>query len=247
MTSQTHRTVVEVPTVAGPMPAHLWLPQGGRGPGLLLLQEIFGVSDYVERRAADLAALGYVVLAPEIFHRLGQARVETGLTMLEEGMGLVQRLDWDGAVDDAVAALDRLAQRPEVEGTPGVVGFCFGGGLGFAVAAAAQPALLVAYYGSALPGLVGLADQVTCPQLHHFGTADAFIDRETQATIRAAVESPTSGTALAGTPHTEWHEHEGADHAFDNSDWPGYHPQASARAWEQTVRFLGEHLPTRPA
>ncbi len=58
-----------IETTDGPMPAHLWLPAAGSGPGILLLQEIFGVSSYIERRAQDLADLGYVVLAPELFWR----------------------------------------------------------------------------------------------------------------------------------------------------------------------------------
>ena len=67
-----------VPTPDGDMPAHLWLPASGSGPGILLLQEIFGVSRYIEQRAQDLADLGYVVLAPEIFWRLGVSRVDEG-------------------------------------------------------------------------------------------------------------------------------------------------------------------------
>ena len=51
------------------MPAHLWLPPTGHGPGIVVLQEIFGVSDYVQRRAAQLAEQGYVIVAPEIFWR----------------------------------------------------------------------------------------------------------------------------------------------------------------------------------
>ncbi len=61
-----------VTTADGEMPAHLWLPESGSGPGLLLLQEIFGVSAYIRRRAADLAAAGYVVLAPALYWRLDE-------------------------------------------------------------------------------------------------------------------------------------------------------------------------------
>ena len=61
---------VYVGTDGGQLPAHLWLPPAGSGPGLLLIQEIFGGSDYIKQRAADLAQLGYVVLAPEIYWRL---------------------------------------------------------------------------------------------------------------------------------------------------------------------------------
>ena len=56
------RSTLQVATPDGEMPAHLWLPEAGSGPGILLLQEIFGISRYVESRAQDLADLGYVVL-----------------------------------------------------------------------------------------------------------------------------------------------------------------------------------------
>lgn len=222
----------EVTTDAGAMPVHLWLPPAGHGPGVLLLQEIFGISDYVERRAAELAQAGYVVAAPEVFWRLGQTRVEIGPDMLEQGVGLVQQLDWPAAVQDCVAALAALRARDEVDGPVGIVGFCFGGGLGFNVAAASDPDCLVSYYGSALPDLLDLAPQVTCPQLHHFGTADAFIDGEKVDRIEQVVAGPT----------TEFHRYEGADHAFDNADWPGHHPRASAEAWPRTLAFLERHL-----
>ena len=64
---------VSVETPDGTMPAHLWRPESGEGPGILLLQEIFGISNYIQRRAKDLADLGYVVLAPEVYWRIGVA------------------------------------------------------------------------------------------------------------------------------------------------------------------------------
>ena len=63
---------VEIPTDEGGIPAELWLPEGGTGPGMLLLQEIFGVSRYIQQRGADLAALGYVVLAPRLYWRIDE-------------------------------------------------------------------------------------------------------------------------------------------------------------------------------
>src|SRR5689334_1882717 len=118
---------IEIETPAGAMPAHLFLPDGGTGPGIVVVQEIFGVSPYIERRAQDLADLGYVVVAPELFWRLGVARVENGPSMMEEGYGLLQRLDWPGAVADGVAAVRYLRDREGVTGV-GVLGFCLGGG-----------------------------------------------------------------------------------------------------------------------
>lgn len=230
-----------VTTDAGAMPAHLWLPPGGSGPGIVLLQEIFGVSSYVHRRATQLAELGYVVLAPEIYWRLGVTEPIEGDGALERGMGLVQRLDWEAAVADAVSSVDWLRVRDEVQGDVGVLGFCFGGGLGFMTAAAlesrdpASPvAALVSYYGSALPE-VGEAMQVVAPSLHHFGLADSYIDTVTVRALEASVTQQ---------PATTFCTYEDADHAFDNDDMPFYHPAASALAWQRTTDFLAEHLPT---
>lgn len=227
---------VTVPTDAGEMPSHLWHPPSGSGPGLLLLQEIFGVSGYIRRRAADLAEAGYVVLAPELYWRLGAGPVdESAPGAIEEAMGRMQQLDWATTVADAVAALGALRGRSEVVGGTGVIGFCFGGGLGFNVAAVADPDVLVSYYGSAIPGLLDLAPQVTAPSLHHFGSADDYIDRPTVGRIREAV--------TAGGHRVEFEIYEGANHAFDNSDFALHHPSASALAWERTLAFLARELP----
>lgn len=230
-----------VTTDAGVMPAHLWLPPSGSGPGLVLLQEIFGVSGYVQRRGAQLAELGYVVLAPEIFWRLGVTEPVEGDGALDRGMGLVQRLDWDAAVADSVASFDWLKAREGVTGDVGVVGFCFGGGLGFMTAAALEArnpvtpvAAMVSYYGSALPN-VHDSLRVEAPSLHHFGLADSFIDTDTVRAIEAS---------LAQQSATTFCTYEGADHAFDNPDMPWHHEAASELAWQRTTDFLAEHLPT---
>jgi carboxymethylenebutenolidase len=225
-------TTVGVRRPDGEMPAHLWLPPGGSGPGLLLLQEIFGVSEYIRARAQDLADLGYVVLAPELYWRTGGTVDESREDFLQQGMALQSELDWDETVADAVVALDALRARPEVDGGAGVVGFCFGGGVAFNVAAVANVDVLVSYYGSALPQLLHLADEVSAPSLHHFGTADAYIRPEQVAAIRDAVAGP----------EVEFHLHDGAGHAFDNPNPMFYHEAASADAWRLTVDFLARRL-----
>jgi carboxymethylenebutenolidase len=229
---------VTVPTDAGDLPALLWVPESGHGPGLVLLQEIFGVSGYIRRRAADLAEAGYVVLAPELYWRLDAEPIdESAPGAIEQAMALAQRVDWPAAVGDAVAALAFLRGRDEVRGGTGVIGFCFGGGLAFNVAAVADPDVLVSYYGSGIPGILDLAPQVTAPSLHHFGTADTYLDTATVGQIREAV--------TAGGTTVEFELYEGADHAFDNDDFVLHHPEASAAAWQRTLAFLARELPPR--
>jgi carboxymethylenebutenolidase len=226
---------VAVPTRDGDMPASLWLPESGTGPGLVLFQEIFGVSRYIARRGAELADEGYVVLAPELYWRLDSAALdESAPGAIEEAISRSQRLDWETTVSDALAALEHLRRRDEVDGRVGVIGFCFGGGLAFNVAAVDAPDVLVSYYGSAIPGLLDLAPQVTAPSLHHFGLADDYIDADAVARIREAV---------ARRDDVEFETYEGANHAFDNADFVLHHPEASALAWRRTVAFLHKKLP----
>ncbi|HEY5820866.1 MAG TPA: dienelactone hydrolase family protein [Propionibacteriaceae bacterium] len=226
--------LIEIETPDGPMSAHLWLPPTRTGPGLVLVQEIFGVSSYIRQRARDLAELGYVVCAPEVYWRLDTQQVdETRDDVLDQAMGLAQQVSWPDAVADVQLAVAHLRGRIEVSGGVGLIGFCFGGGLAFNVAAVEPVDALVSYYGSSLGSLTDLAGAVQAPSLHHFGLADAFIPAETIETVRLAV-----------TAHgARFETYPGANHAFDNPSPAFYHPEASAAAWDTTTRFLGEHLP----
>ena len=153
-------------------------------------------------------------------------------------MGVASRVDWATAVADVRATFLALRQRSEVTGGTGLIGFCFGGGLAFNVAALEQPDVLVSYYGSSLPGLLDLAADVTAPSLHHFGLADSFIPPDQVARIEAAV---------AQGPDVVFETYPGADHAFDNSALTALHnPSASAAAWQKTQMFLADRLPVRP-
>lgn len=235
---------IAVPTPDGEMPAHLWLPASGSGPGILLLQEIFGISPYIERRAQDLADLGYVVVAPEIWWRQGVSRVPEGPDAMDVAFGLLSEVDWAAAVGDSVATLDVLRGREEVSGGVGVMGFCFGGGLAFDVAARTPVDALVSYYGSALPDLLGVVDAdprvtvvgpgaVSAASLHQFGMTDQFLTRPVVEEIRALLEP---------LPNVTWYGYETADHAFDNADFFLYDEDASVLAWERTSDWLTQHL-----
>jgi carboxymethylenebutenolidase len=220
------------------MPAWRWPPSSPTGAGVLLLQEIFGVSGYIKRRAAALAEAGYEVLAPELYWRLDPSLPpidESAPDALETAMRRVSALDWGQAVADSTAAFGALESSGGVE-RAGVMGFCLGGGLAFNVAAETEPACLVSYYGSALPGLLELAPQVDAPSLHHFGLADDYIDAATVDRIREAV--------TAHRAEVEFETYEGANHAFDNDDFMNFHPKASRLAWERTLDFLRRRLQT---
>jgi len=226
--------VVHVDADAGPMPAHRWLPASGRGPGLLLLQEIFGVSKFIRARAVDLAGLGYMVLAPELYWRLDQTEVdEDARDAVERGVALRMQFDWDAGLRDVQAALDWLRADKAAGPGIGVFGFCLGGGLAFNLAAIDTPDVLVSYYGSDVPRLLGLSPRVGAPSLHHFGLADDYVPAGTVARIEAAVSRPG----------VQFETYPGAGHAFDNPMPTFHHPEASAEAWATTVAFLQRELP----
>src|SRR6266567_4609 len=136
----------------GRMPAFVARPSAGSGPGIVLLQEIFGVTDYLRQRARDLADAGYVVAVPQLYWRLGSdvELPEDTQEGLQQAFGYMQRLDEPQAIDDAAAALEYLRALPGSGGKAGVLGFCMGGRLAFGVAAAADPDVAVSYYGSGI-------------------------------------------------------------------------------------------------
>jgi len=222
----------------GEFAGHLALPNSGFGPGLVVIQEIFGVNDYIKGVCERVASLGYVALAPDLYWRLspGIAIDEKDPGGLQRAFGHVGRLDFAKAGDDAIAALEHLRGLREVTGgKAGILGFCLGGGVSYMVAALSDPFTCVSYYGSAVPTALDLAGQVRCPILFQFGGDDDYIPAAKQQAVREA---------FAHHPGTEFHVHEGAGHAFDNHNAAAMHHERAAReAWAQTVDFLKRTLP----
>lgn len=214
----------------------VWLPESGRGPGVLLIQEIFGVGPYIRAVAADLAALGYVVAAPDLFWRLQPGwdapHTEEGQ---KQSMELAGRFDAQAGVADLVAAADQLTGMPEVSGGIGALGFCFGGTMAFLLAAQTKLSALVSFYGTGVPDSTGLLGDITCPVQFHFGGSDPYIPRDRVAAVEQAV---------AGLPNVEIHVEEEGGHAFHNRMSPIFHqPEPAARAWRLTEEFLTRNLP----
>lgn len=237
--------VESVQTPDGSFDLTVWLPEAGTGPGLLLIQEIFGVSDYIRAVADDLAGLGYVVAAPDLFWRVkpghNASHDESGL---KESFGVAAQFDTDKGVADAAVALQHLSELPEVDGGTGIIGFCLGGSIAYLVAAraeldaaAAELAAVVSFYGSTVPDNLDVIGRVRSPLQFHFGGSDPYIPREQVARVEEAA---------AGRSNVEMHVEEDAGHAFHNRMSPMFHAaEPAARAWRRTEEFLHRHLPTR--
>jgi carboxymethylenebutenolidase len=217
------------------MDLHVWTSDVAPRAAILVIQEIFGVSAYIRAVAERLADAGYLVGAPDVFWRFApnweSDHSEAGLgASLEK----VQQLDFPQAVTDCATALAHLDAQPGVTTAPGVLGFCLGGTLAWGVAASAEPSCCVSYYGSGVPSMLGLIDQVSCPTLLHFGNNDPYLPNEGVDAV---------GAAIAGRPGFMINV-ETAGHAFDNHESEMFYNDTAAHAaWAKTMAFLATHLP----
>jgi len=228
-------TTLAVPRDDGAMDMSVWRPESGSGPGIVLVQEIFGVGEWIRAAATELAQAGYVVGAPDLYWR-----IQPGFAVAHDDAGLgaayemVGQLDLPGAVGDTVAALDVLGAHDAVTGPVAVLGYCLGGTIAWLAAVEGEPAACVSYYGSGVSDAAERVDDITCPTLLHFGGADPFISSEQVATVAAAVET---------VEHIELQVHAGAGHAFENDRAAQFHdPDATVVSRAQTLEFLRTHL-----
>ena len=150
----------------GTFQGYLALPEGGRGPGLMILQEIFGVNEAIRATCDYFAEEGYVVLAPDMFHRL-QTRVELGYSDAEfaTAFGYFQKLDFARAVEDMTATVDHLKGMDAVEGQGksgatrvAALGYCLGGALAYQAAAHCGVDAAASYYGVRIEDQLHLKD-----------------------------------------------------------------------------------------
>lgn len=228
----------EIDVDGAAMPALLTRPDGdGDAPGLVLVQEIFGVSDYIAWTADRLNRLGYVVLVPDLYWRI-EPRIDLDDTDLDEAFSVSGKLDPERAVGDVVATLGALRETDGVSGA-GLLGFCLGGVLAYHAAAAADPDVCVSYYGSAIPDALDAMDRLDCPTLFHFGERDEYCP---VASVDAVEQ------AAATNPNTRFERYPGGGHAFDNAFSNRFHqPRNAAEAWGVTGAFLQQHLPPSPS
>jgi carboxymethylenebutenolidase len=238
MTTAPVQRTEKVSTPDGDFDLHLWLPEAGQGPGILVIQEIYGVSAYIRSVAEDLAALGYVVAAPDLFWRLEpNYQADHDEEGLNRSLAMNARFDVARGVDDAQLAFEHLAQLPEVQGGTGIVGFCLGGSIAYFLGARTSADAILSFYGSDVPGQTALLAQISAPIQFHFGGSDPFIPRDQVAQVEQAV---------SGSDNAEIHVEEEAGHAFHNRKAPMFHqPGPAARAWQRAEAFLARHLPVR--
>jgi carboxymethylenebutenolidase len=231
MTYPVHTQWIEIsPGFAG----YLALPPAGRGPGLVLWQEIFGVNAHIRAVAEQYALDGFVVLAPDAFWRQAQ-RADLGYEGAdrERGFALMQGYGASDALADIAAGVAALRARPEVAGAKvGSLGYCMGGRLAYLSAATAGVDAAVAYYGGGIQGQLDRAAAIACPLQFHYAGHDDHIPPAAVDQVRAA---------LAGKV-AEFHVYAAAMHGFNCWARASYDAPSAALAHGRTLTFLAQHL-----
>lgn len=213
--------------------AYLALPPAGRGPGLVLMQEIFGVNPHIRGVAEQYALAGFVVLAPDVFWR-DAPRVELGYDGAdrERALALMKAAQPAQLQADLRTSVAALRARPEVGARVGALGYCMGGRLAYVAAADPGVDAAVCFYGGGIQDQLALAGRIGTPMQFHYGELDGAIPP-------AAVERVRQ--AFAGRA-AEVHVYPEANHGFNCWARATYHPAAAALAHGRALVFLARHL-----
>ena len=214
--------------------AYLALPPKGTGPGLVLIQEIWGVNAHIRAVADQYALDGYVVLAPDMFWRQ-KPGVDLQYTEADTKLAYqyMNQLDAGHAVHDLVATAQALRARADVTGGVGSVGFCMGGRLSYALAASGATDAAVCYYGGRIQEHLDLAARIQVPILFHYAALDDHIPP-------AAVQAVQG--AFAGRSNAQFHVYPGVGHGFNCWGRPMFNQRAAALARGRSLQFLAEAL-----
>ena len=235
-------TTIQIPVADGTaMTAYLARPAAPAPTGVIVAHELFGVNPDIRGVADDLAAAGYLAIAPEFYHRDAPPGrwLERDDAGRQEGFGFLHKLGREQALADVTAAMNWLTAQPGIERTA-VIGFSAGGHLAYLAACRLPVTATAVLYGGWLPSTdiplsqpsptLDLTPGITGRILYLVGEQDSLIDAGQRDQIRKALEA-------AGTDH-ELVSYPGAAHAFF---WPGTPPfDAAARddAWARILALL---------
>ena len=218
----------------GEFDAYLALPAGGFGPGIVVLQEIFGVNQFLRGIADWYAARGFVAICPDLFWRQerGVQLTDQSDAEWQKAFELYQGLDVSKAVDDAAAAMEFLRQHPACSSRVGAVGFCLGGNLAWLLSVRYKLDCAVGYYGVGIEQTLGEVNGLANPLMLHIAARDEHCPPAAQKQIHDALDS---------NPLVTIYDYPNSEHAFGR---PGKHYDAAAAelAHLRSLEFFVRHL-----
>jgi carboxymethylenebutenolidase len=221
--------MVEFPVTGGSIEGYEALPELGGGPGVVVIQEWWGLVDHIKDVCDRFAAAGFVALAPDLYH--GKSTKSP-----DEAGKLMMALRINEAEKELEGAADYLLKHDAVTSRKiGVVGFCMGGALSLYTATRnTNIGACVVFYGGH-PNVKPDLPNLHAPMLGLYAGKDGFVTpqsvRELESKLKA-LGKPVEAVIYPGT-----------DHAFFNDSRPEvYNAEAAADAWQRTVDFLHKHL-----
>ena len=201
-------------------------PAGGSAKGgIVVIQEIFGLTDHVKQVVDGYAEAGYQAVAPAMFDR-----IEPGIVLdyseIEKGIECVMQLEQANCVTDVHIGITAV----RAAGRIGAVGYCWGGAIAYLAGCELTLAGAVSYYGGQIGNYLDKAP--TCPMMYHFGEQDAHIPPEAIDAIKKV------------NPDGIYHLYPDADHGFNCDDRDSYHEPSAKLALQRSLAFLDEHVGT---
>lgn len=219
----------------GSFKAYVARPASGKGPGVLCIQEIFGINHAMRAIADDWASKGYVAVVPDLFWRQEPGVDITDQTDAEwqKAFSLYKGFDFDKGVEDLKATLAHMRAMPECTGKVGTVGFCLGGVLSYVMGCRSDADANAGYYGVGIEQRLDEAKNIRNPVILHIAEEDGFVPKEAQEKIKAG---------LASHPKVTIYSYPGMDHAFCRVGGKPYDKQAADLANGRTLELFKKAL-----
>jgi carboxymethylenebutenolidase len=219
----------------GQFKAYKTTPPAGKGPGIVLIQEIFGINKVMRDLADGLAAQGYIVLCPDLFWRQEPGVDITDQSEAEwaKAFSLYKGFNETKGVEDLKASLAVLRKVPGCNGKAGVTGYCLGGKLTYLMACRSDSNANAAYYGVGIEAALDEAKNIKHPTILHIAEKDGFVPPPAQEKIRAA---------LKGHPQVTVYGYANNDHAFCRKGGQHYDEAACKLANGRTMDLFKKAL-----
>jgi carboxymethylenebutenolidase len=226
---------ITIATKDGAMGGYLAAPSSARGPGLVVIQEIFGVNQVMRDLADGFAARGYVALVPDLFWRIqpGVQLTDKSKAEWDKAFALMNAFDPDKGVADIQSTIDTLRRSEQCSGKVGAVGYCLGGLLAYLTAARTDADASVGYYGVNIQTKLAEAANIKKPLMLHIAGKDQFTPPAAQTEIV---------DGLKGNAHVTLHTYPEMDHAFARVGGEHYDHANAELANTRTAAFFRQHL-----